>query len=227
MRPKGLMLVLSAPSGGGKTTLARRLLAAEPGGCFSISVTTRAPRGGEIDGVDYTFVDQAAFDELRERDQLLEWAQVHGATYGTPAHYAAEANDHGRLVVFDIDWQGGLQIKRRHPEAATVLILPPSPEELSRRLRSRATDSEEAILRRLEVARAEIDACLEHYDYVVINDRLDDAYQDLSAIVRSLRGEGSEADEGRAAGLRLDSSLVGKRPKELIRWERGGAQPIR
>ena len=215
---KGLMLVLSAPSGAGKTTLARRLLRSDPDAVFSVSVTTRAPRDREVDGVDYTFVDDATFRGMIEGDRLLEWAHVHGATYGTPSRFAAEALENGRLVVFDIDVQGGMQIKERHPEAATVLLVPPSRQELERRLRSRGTDPEEVVRRRLEVARAEIHACLEGYDYVVINDDLDRAFSDLEAIVRVRRGEGTPTDAALEASLRLRAGAP-VRP-EVLEWKR-------
>jgi len=218
MHPKGLMLVLSAPSGAGKTTLARRLLQHVPDAVFSVSVTTRAPRDREVDGVDYTFVDEAAFQDMIAKDQLLEWAQVHGATYGTPSRFAVEALEHDRLVVFDIDVQGGMQIKTRHPEAATVLLVPPSRQELERRLRSRGTDSEDVVRRRLEVARSEIHACLAGYDYVVINDDLERAYADLRAIVRVRRGEGSAADQAIEASLRLRAGIPLR--AEVAEWER-------
>jgi guanylate kinase len=197
----GLMLVLSAPSGTGKTTLARRLVA-ECGGLFSVSATTRAPRGAERDGVDYEFVDPAEFQRRIDAGELLEWAEVHGNRYGTPARFAGEAAA-GRLVVFDIDVQGGRQIQARHPEAATVLVLPPSLGELERRLRGRATDSEESIARRLAMASAEVNAGLASYDYALVNDDLEEAYARLAALVRALRGEGSPGDRRVAESLRI------------------------
>jgi len=204
----GLMLVLSAPSGTGKTTLARKLVEETPDGCFSVSATTRRPRGAELDGADYNFVSEARFQEMIDRDELLEWAEVHGNRYGTPRRFADEAISGGKLVVFDIDVQGGAQIKRRHPEAATVFILPPSMEELERRLRNRATDDDEVVRRRLEAARAEIDAGLSSYDYVLINDRLERAYEELAALVRHLRGAGGPEDEAIARKLRRENAAA-------------------
>lgn len=200
----GLMLVLSAPSGTGKTTLARRLVA-DCDGLFSVSATTRAPRGAERPGVDYEFVDRAEFQRRIDAGELLEWAEVHGNRYGTPRRFAAEAGPGGRLVVFDIDVQGGQQIKARHPEAAAVFVLPPSLEELERRLRGRGTDTDESIVRRLAVATAEIAEGLRTYDYALVNDDLERAYADLAALVRALRGAGSEADGARARSLRVSA----------------------
>lgn len=197
------MLVLSAPSGTGKTTLARRLVQWVPDAIFSISVTTRAPRGREREGVDYRFVAKETFDAMRESGELLEWAEVHGACYGTPAYYAREAIDGGHLVLFDIDVQGGKQIKARHPEAVTVLVRPPSMEELERRLRKRGTESEEAIQRRLAVARSELAAGEATYDYDLVNDDLDGAFRKLQAIVRLHREIPEEGDEEIAAELSL------------------------
>lgn len=197
----GLMLVLSAPSGTGKTTLARRLLA-ECGGIFSVSVTTRAPRGTERPGIDYEFVDRAEFQRRIEAGELLEWAEVHGNRYGTPRRFAEEAVA-GRLVVFDIDVQGGRQIKARHPEATAVLVLPPSLAELERRLKGRGTETPESIARRLAAAFGEISAGLESYDYALVNDDLERAYADLAALVRCRRGEGDAADRDRTLALRI------------------------
>lgn len=184
---KGVLLILSAPSGAGKTTLARRLgEELGDGGLFSVSYTTRAPRGAEKDGVDYHFVDEASFKGMIERGEFLEWACVHGNYYGTHCSYAASADDHA-AVIFDIDVQGGGQIKAKHPEAVSVFIMPPSMAELERRLRGRGTDAEDVIRKRLDAASAEIEKGLSSYDYVVVNDDLDRAYSDLSAIVRAAR----------------------------------------
>ncbi|WP_373049477.1 guanylate kinase [Vulgatibacter sp.] len=207
------MLVLSAPSGTGKTTLARRLVANAPDAIFSVSVTTRQPRGAELDGIDYSFLTPAAFQGMIDRDELLEWAEVHGNRYGTPRRFAAEANEGGRIVVFDIDVQGGAQIKHRHPEAATVFVLPPSLEELERRLRARGTDEDGIVRRRLDAARAEIDAGLSSYDYVIVNDSLERASADLAALVRHLRGLGGSRDGAVAASLRREEATQ--------RWKSG------
>lgn len=191
-RSPGLLLVLSAPSGAGKTTLAHRFRDAHPDASFSVSVTTRAPRGSERDGVDYRFVSGEAFAALVARGAFAEWAEVHGRRYGTLRETVEEALRSGRIAIFDIDVQGGAQIRAAWPrETAAVLVLPPSETELERRLRGRSTDSEEAIRGRLAAARAEVARGLASYDYVVVNDDLEAAAGRLAAIAaheRARRG---------------------------------------
>src|SRR3954467_6392048 len=153
MSNKALLLILSAPSGTGKTTLARRLVAAHPGAVFSVSYTTRPPRPHEQQGVDYHFVSEKQFQRMIKDGAFVEWAEVHGNHYGTPRSVIEQAKG---LVVFDIDVQGGHSIKQQYPAAVRVLLLPPSLEELERRLRARSTDDDATVRRRLEVARKEI-----------------------------------------------------------------------
>jgi guanylate kinase len=181
---KPLLLILSAPSGTGKTTLAHRLVAAHPGAVFSVSYTTRAPRPHEKEGVDYHFVSADAFQRMIEQGAFAEWAEVHGNHYGTPRSVIEQAKG---LVVFDIDVQGGQSIKQQYPEAVRVLLLPPSLEELERRLRARSTDDDATVRRRLEVARKEI-ARASGYEHRIVNDDLDRAYAQLEAIVRTSAG---------------------------------------
>jgi len=201
--PPGLLLVLSAPSGAGKTTLAHKLLATEANGSFSVSYTTRAPRGKEKDGVDYHFVDEPAFRKMIDRAELLEWAQVHGSLYGSHKSTVDEARA-GKLVAFDIDVQGGNQIKAKHPEAVSIFILPPSMAELERRLRERKTDSDEVIRRRLIAARQEIESGCATYDYLLVNEDLAKAFDDLCSIVRAERMR-----RGRRPLVELGVSLPG------------------
>jgi guanylate kinase len=181
VRP-GLLVVVSSPSGTGKTTLCHRLLDEFPPLRFSVSCTTRKPRPGERDGVDYQFIDDATFDRMVEGGEFAEWAWVHGNRYGTTTAAVREALDDGRDVLFDIDYQGGRQIKAMfYSEAVLVFLLPPSLGELASRLRSRATDAPDAIERRLEKAHDE----LKHYglyDYLIVNDDLDRAYDQLRAV---------------------------------------------
>ncbi|HSN89758.1 MAG TPA: guanylate kinase [Anaeromyxobacteraceae bacterium] len=182
-RPPGLLLVLSAPSGAGKTTLARRFLAHHPDAVFSVSVTTRPPRGAERDGVDYHFVAPARFEELVQAGAFAEWAEVHGQRYGTLRATVEESLAAGRIALFDIDVQGGSQIKSTWPDrTAAVFVLPPDARELERRLRGRSTDAEETVRRRLGAARAEVARGLAGYDYVVVNDVLEEALARLDAI---------------------------------------------
>lgn len=203
-RAPGLLLVLSAPSGAGKTTLAHRFLGTHADAVFSVSVTTRRPRGAERDGVDYQFVSAERFAELVARGAFAEWAEVHGRRYGTLRSTVEEALRAGRIAVFDIDVQGGSQIRAAWPEdTAAVLVLPPSVEELERRLRGRSTDSDEAIRERLAVARAEVARALSSYDYVVVNDEVEAASARLAAIAAHERTRrGGEPVPGAAEAAR-------------------------
>ena len=187
IRRRGLMLVISSPSGAGKSTIARNLLENDKGLELSVSVTTRPRRGSEIDGVHYHFASQRDFERLRDTDALLEWAEVHGNFYGTPREAAEKAMAEGRDMLFDIDWQGALQMKERmHADIVSIFILPPSMAELKQRLKRRAEDSDEVIATRLKNARQEIEHWRE-YDYVVVNDDLDRAYGAVRSIVQSER----------------------------------------
>ena len=191
---RGLLLVLSAPSGTGKTTLARRFVDSHPEAAFSISMTTREPRGAEQDGVDYHFVDALTFQQMIERDELVEWAEVHGNFYGSPQAAVDRAFSTGGVAVFDIDVQGGTSIQRRYPEAVLVFVLPPSMAELERRLRERGTESEDAIRMRMLAARSELENGARAYDYLVVNDSVDRAYAELEAIVTAERSRRGRVD---------------------------------
>jgi guanylate kinase len=198
----GLLLVLSAPSGAGKTTLAHRFRANHPEAVFSVSATTRAPRGAERDGVDYHFLPRERFDELAARGAFAEWAEVHGQRYGTLRGTVEEALAARRVALFDIDVQGGERIKATWPdETAAVFILPPGVDELERRLRGRSTDSDDVILGRLAAARAEIAHGLAAYDYVVVNDALDHALAQLEAIAAHERARRAGRVEDAAARI--------------------------
>ena len=183
---RGLVLILSSPSGAGKTTLTRNIVR-EHEALLSVSVTTRQRRPSEIDGVHYRFIDQDDFLAMRDRGELLEWAEVHGNYYGTPRRPVEQALDAGADMIFDIDWQGTRQVVKAMPDdVVTVFILPPSMAELQTRLERRAEDPAEAIAKRLDNARAEIERW-EEYDYVLVNDDLDRAFNDLTAILRAER----------------------------------------
>jgi guanylate kinase len=184
---RGLMLVISSPSGAGKSTIARNILEANIGMKLSVSVTTRPRRGSEIEGVHYDFVSHKEFDRLKSSDSLLEWAEVHGNFYGTPREAAEIAMSEGQDMLFDIDWQGALQLQDKMPaDVVSVFILPPTMGELQSRLNRRAEDSPEVIATRLANARSEISHWRE-YDYVVVNDDLDRAYSSVRAIVEAER----------------------------------------
>ncbi len=184
---RGLLLVISSPSGAGKTSLARRLVADEPDLTLSISATTRAPRQGEVDGREYHFTSGHAFDAMVAAGDFLEWAEVHEHRYGTPRAAVESLLAEGRDVLFDIDWQGAEQIRAAMPDDLVgVFILPPSMEVLAGRLKGRASDAPDVIERRLGRAKGEI-AKWDQYDYVVVNEDFDRAYADLVHIYRAER----------------------------------------
>ncbi|BCH33808.1 guanylate kinase [Mesorhizobium sp. L-8-10] len=187
IKRRGLMLVLSSPSGAGKSTIARSLIESDPGFELSVSVTTRPRRGSEIDGVHYHFRSRREFEMLRDNDALLEWAEVHGNFYATPREPAERAMADGRDMLFDIDWQGAKQLKEKmRGDIVSIFILPPSMTELKSRLQRRAEDSASTIDTRLKNARVEIEHWRE-YDYVVINHDLDRAFAEVRAIVTAER----------------------------------------
>tara|TARA_B100001123_G_scaffold273283_1_gene304123 strand:+ start:1760 stop:2521 length:762 start_codon:yes stop_codon:yes gene_type:complete len=187
VKRRGLMLVLSSPSGAGKTTISRRLLADNPGMALSISVTTRPMRPGEEDGRDYYFVTEEEYRLLVEHNQLLEHAMVFGNYYGTPKAPVEAALSAGRDILFDIDWQGTQQMAdSARPDLVTVFILPPSAEELERRLKARAQDSAEVIAKRMGKAAGEMSHHSE-YDYVIINHNLDLSVERVQTIIEAER----------------------------------------
>jgi guanylate kinase len=187
IRRRGLMLVLSSPSGAGKSTIARNLLESDSSLELSVSVTTRPRRGSEIDGVHYHFITMRDFERLRDSDALLESAEVHGNCYGTPREPAEAAMAQGRDMLFDIDWQGAKQLSEKmRADIVSIFILPPSMTELKSRLQRRAEDSAATIDTRLHNARTELEHWRE-YDYVVINDDLDRAFGSVKSIVAAER----------------------------------------
>jgi guanylate kinase len=183
----GRLYVIAAPSGAGKTSLVKALMEREPRLRFSVSYTTRKPRATEIDGRDYHFITPARFREMVAGGEFLEHAQVHDNFYGTGIKAVRDALAAGGLVLLEIDWQGARQVRERQPEARTIFILPPTRRTLEERLNARGTDSAEVIQRRLQDAQRDIGHWTE-FDYVVINDRFDQALEDLHAIVRE-RGD--------------------------------------
>ncbi|MBT8080407.1 MAG: guanylate kinase [Gammaproteobacteria bacterium] len=186
-KPSAKLFVLAAPSGAGKTTLVKRLVAAHPNIRFSVSYTTRKQRVNEVDGKDYIFVDLDEFECLKEQGELLESALVFDNHYGTSRSQVEQHLADGHNVLLEIDWQGARQVRESMPDCVTVIILPPSIEELERRLRDRRTDSGEVIERRLRDARSDMSHWQE-FDYVIVNDDLERAVEELEAV---LYGDGS------------------------------------
>jgi guanylate kinase len=184
---RGVCLILSSPSGAGKTTLARALFASDASLTGSVSVTTRQPRPGEVDGESYIFVSPERFEAMRTSGELLEWATVFGNLYGTPAQPVKDALAQGKDIVFDVDWQGGRSIAEALPEdTVRVFILPPSGEELARRIYTRGTDAKEVIENRMRAAAREI-SHWDEYDYVLVNADLGESLSGLKAILEAER----------------------------------------
>lgn len=188
MQRSGLLIIISSPSGAGKSTLARRLMEWDPSLRFSVSATTRPPRPGEVDGQHYHFTDRAAFQAMVADGRMLEHAEVFGNLYGSPAAPVETAISEGRDTLFDVDWQGGQQIRASHlgQQVVSIFILPPSLAELERRLRARGQDSEQVIAGRMRKSRDEISHWAE-YDYVLVNDDLDATEAELRAILTAER----------------------------------------
>jgi guanylate kinase len=187
LKRRGVMFVLSSPSGAGKTTIAHRLLQDDLEIAMSISVTTRPMRPGETDGLDYRFIDRPRFEAMVEAGEFLEWAEVFGNLYGTPKAQIKAGLKEGQDFLFDIDWQGTQQLyQRMETDVVRVFLLPPSIEALERRLRSRSTDSEAVIRDRMARARSEI-SHWDGYDYVVINDDIDACFEQVRGILRAER----------------------------------------
>lgn len=186
MKPQGVLLVLSGPSGAGKGTICEQLRNKRKKLAYSVSATTRAPRKGEVDGRDYFFVTIEKFKEMIANNELLEYAEIYGNYYGTPRSYVMSILDEGRDVVLEIDPQGALQVKESFPDAVFVFVVPPSLDELSKRIYKRGTDSEEVIKRRLSAATSEL-AYASKYDYIVVNDEVEKATNKVSNIIDAER----------------------------------------
>ena len=199
------LFVIAAPSGAGKTTLVKKLVAHNPELRFSISYTTRQKRRTEVDGVDYLFVDVERFEELREQGELLEYAEVFDNFYATSRSQVEKHLADGEHVILEIDWQGARQVRQSMPACVTIFILPPSLEELERRLRDRRTDSTEVIERRLRDAMSDM-AHWDEFDHVIINDKLEQAVSDLEDV---LAGRGEASATANVALRRAVARIIG------------------
>lgn len=185
MQQEGLLIVVSGPSGAGKGTICKRLLENNPSLGYSISATTRAPRTGEVNGVNYWFLSKEEFQKMIAEDGLLEWAEVYGNYYGTPAQKVRESLAQGKNIVLEIDTQGAALVREKFPDGVYIYILPPSLEELKRRIIGRGTDSAESIERRLSCAREEMGCVSEQYNYLVLNDEVDLAVSRIETIIEA------------------------------------------
>lgn len=189
IKQKGLMLILSSPSGAGKTTLAKKLISSDPKISLSVSVTTRQKREGEIDGKDYFFVDKEEYTRMQKGNMLLEGAQVFDHYYGSPKKQVFEILEQGNDVLYDVNWEGAVSLmKNARQDTVSIFILPPSLSELERRLRGRAKDSDQEIMKRLKEAQFEMSK-LHHYDYVVVNNTIDESLQGIKSILLAERSK--------------------------------------
>lgn len=204
-KPEAKLFVIAAPSGAGKTTIVKALVARNPDLRFSISYTTRRKRRTEVDGVDYLFVDIDKFEQLKKEGELLEFAEVFDNFYATSRGQVEKHLNEGQNIILEIDWQGAQQVRASMPECITIFILPPSLEELERRLRDRRTDSPEAIERRLQDALDDM-SHWDEFDYVIINDRLEQAVSDLEQV---LAGSGESSATSNVALRRVVSRIIG------------------
>jgi guanylate kinase len=193
---KGKLFVITAPSGAGKTSLIDAVMREDPSLKISVSYTTRAPRDGEKDGVDYHFVERATFDAMQQRGEFLESAEVHGNHYGTSRQVILDAVARGEDLILEIDWQGAQQVRRLYPDCVGIFILPPSIEELERRMRGRGKDAEPVIRRRLDNAREEL-AHAREFEYAIINKDFETARRELAEILRNERTRPHGADHRR------------------------------
>lgn len=185
MQKEGLLIVVSGPSGAGKGTICKRLLEKNPNLGYSISATTRAPRTGEVNGVNYWFLSKEEFQKMIAEDGLLEWAEVYGNYYGTPAQKVRDSLAEGKNILLEIDTQGAALVRKKFPEGVYIYILPPSLEELKRRIIGRGTDSAESIERRLSCAREEMGCASEQYNYLVLNDEVELAVERVETIIET------------------------------------------
>jgi guanylate kinase len=214
------VFIISAPSGSGKSTLVNEVRQIVPGLDFSVSYTTRSPRGSEKDGLEYFFVSRPEFQEMIDRDEFLEHAEVHGNCYGTARRFLRQAEANGHDLLLDIDVQGGEQIKRKLPQAVSVFILPPDRSTLEKRLRSRSQDAEDVIQRRMVTASREIEN-YSKYDYILVNDRLDESTEGLKAILLAERVKRAGAQQSAA-----DADTIEKAERSRLDNVRQRLQPI-